>query len=616
MNEIKNISLLLFAIGPVQDLIAAARKTKDLFAGSEMLSVLSNRVVEFFKEKGCDIIYPYTNGGSSSTPNHILLKAPIDTAEELALSAKAVVEKKFQKFVSNAKKTFQINSDLIWDTLWTEQTKNLPEVYYVYDKYDDAKTYSENYRKLEEKLSRRKMLREFEEINYFDIKEKKLTAGQISIKCTLFPHLTAVYTQEKNVKEFWNELTGGNNTEYRSSEKLSTLALTKRKYTPAQRTSFPSTTTIAAGNYYREIANKAGNLEFEKKIEMYNEKVIAFCKKHNIKLSGYNFPSLLKKGGSNTSIKNFLIRQDSWLDVVDDWFTNKSEDIKKELEAIGKDLKQLEEGIETKPGLYYAVIMFDGDNMGKLLSGGFEDRGIKITENDHKEISKLLTEFASDDLPNILENNGSLGVIVYAGGDDLLAFVALEDLLPALGKINEGFKAKLTNYNVTGSIGITIAHKSSNLQQAVNNCRKTLEYAKEILGRDSVAFSLMRRSGEHTICGSRWMDHEGTSAVIRLMIGFNEMLVKKELSTNFFYDLRKERNCFQDSDIKMFLSYLKRMTERHSPKKSDELFKLTAELFNEISDQSDELRINNIHAIDQFMGLLEVSQFITRGGEI
>jgi CRISPR-associated protein Cmr2 len=40
------LTFLLFSIGPVQDFIAAALKTKDLFAGSLMLSYLSTNAIE------------------------------------------------------------------------------------------------------------------------------------------------------------------------------------------------------------------------------------------------------------------------------------------------------------------------------------------------------------------------------------------------------------------------------------------------------------------------------------------------------------------------------------------------------------------------------------------
>ena len=75
-------TLLLFSIGPVQEFIAAGRKTRDLFAGSQMLSHLSAKAIEAFLAKGKDIgasvevIFPSVKLGFTTTmrsvPNRFL----------------------------------------------------------------------------------------------------------------------------------------------------------------------------------------------------------------------------------------------------------------------------------------------------------------------------------------------------------------------------------------------------------------------------------------------------------------------------------------------------------------------------------------------------------------
>ena len=54
----KNNYLLLFSISPVQSFISQARKTKDLYAGSKLLSHLCKSAIEEFENNGGKILFP------------------------------------------------------------------------------------------------------------------------------------------------------------------------------------------------------------------------------------------------------------------------------------------------------------------------------------------------------------------------------------------------------------------------------------------------------------------------------------------------------------------------------------------------------------------------------
>ena len=51
-------SLIVFSIGPVQDFIAAARRTRDLWFGSTLLSELSKAVAKGVAEAGGELVFP------------------------------------------------------------------------------------------------------------------------------------------------------------------------------------------------------------------------------------------------------------------------------------------------------------------------------------------------------------------------------------------------------------------------------------------------------------------------------------------------------------------------------------------------------------------------------
>ncbi|MEW6245660.1 MAG: type III-B CRISPR-associated protein Cas10/Cmr2 [Nitrospirota bacterium] len=125
------------------------------------------------------------------------------------------------------------------------------------------------------------------------------------------------------------------------------------------------------------------------------------------------------------------------------------------------------DGAQELPGLetYYALLLMDGDHMGRILSGdpsyaisyfesfhptvrqGFEERalhnnGLKaygsqqraLSPNRHLAVSGALNDFALHVVPEIIENE-HLGRVLYAGGDDVLAMLPVADVLSAMRRL-------------------------------------------------------------------------------------------------------------------------------------------------------------------------------------
>ena len=99
------------------------------------------------------------------------------------------------------------------------------------------------------------------------------------------------------------------------------------------------------------------------------------------------------------------------------------------LKAIERNVIERAKNEGLKLSKYYGIISFDGDSMGKWLSGE------KIDENKcnllefHKSLSGLLGEFSKKAQEIIVE---PWGRIVYAGGEDFLAFINAEYLFDAM----------------------------------------------------------------------------------------------------------------------------------------------------------------------------------------
>ena len=134
-----NKYLLNISITPVQEFIAEARKTRDLWIGSYLLSFITFKALEpFINNKNCEIIYPAyekspfckretTNHYSdaelqvASLPNHFLVIVPENDLEKLVIESKDNFEKywieKTQK-VKNQIKNLLSELDSNWDFLW------------------------------------------------------------------------------------------------------------------------------------------------------------------------------------------------------------------------------------------------------------------------------------------------------------------------------------------------------------------------------------------------------------------------------------------------------------------------------------------------------------------
>lgn len=151
-----------------------------------------------------------------------------------------------------------------------------------------------------------------------------------------------------------------------------------------------------------------------------------------------------------------------------------------------------EEEKEDKLGDYIAVIALDGDHMGGKLSG-FR------TQEEHRAFSKKLAAFArSVSIPKELEQ------LIYAGGDDVLAVVKAVLAIPKARKLAKLFEETVGVDGITASVGIAIGSSKAPLQELVHEAHAAEGRAKRVYGRDALAVSVVKRSGEILHWGCKW----------------------------------------------------------------------------------------------------------------
>ncbi|MGQ9848408.1 MAG: type III-B CRISPR-associated protein Cas10/Cmr2, partial [Bacteroidales bacterium] len=269
---------------------------------------------------------------------------------------------------------------------------------------------------------------------------------------------------------------------------------------------------------------------------------------------------------------------------------------KKKIEELKESLRRLTQKI-GKPNSYYAVIMLDADDMGKWLSSDnlpsieyaynseVWEKLPKDFKNELKKLSskKLLTPAIHASISNALRNYSlefvikiveeeHLGKLVYAGGDDVLAFVNLKDLFEVMKKLraafsghikindgnievdwqnNIGFVEKDGKYFLTmgpkasASCGVVIANYKMPLKLVIDKVRETEKKAKNISDKDAFAIALIKRSGQIREFACKWRFDKDTEKIdtIEKMREIGEFFTGKDgvkLSKKFTQKIHNE----------------------------------------------------------------------------
>jgi CRISPR-associated protein Cmr2 len=203
---------------------------------------------------------------------------------------------------------------------------------------------------------------------------------------------------------------------------------------------------------------------------------------------------------------------------------------------------------------YFAVLTMDGDEMGKWMSGDKFDG--PADEPKLREFSHCLSTFGLKCARPIVE--ACDGRLIYSGGDDVVALLPADTALQCAGFLRAAFKGQVSfiapltalagrllnihhnnahlqlaadnklfakgsqegelilhpqgqaeTLSLPGTIadvsaGLAIAHFKSPLQDVVRAAQAAERRAKGQLGRSAVAITLMKRSGEITEWGCKW----------------------------------------------------------------------------------------------------------------
>lgn len=217
-----------------------------------------------------------------------------------------------------------------------------------------------------------------------------------------------------------------------------------------------------------------------------------------------------------------------------------------------------------QPSAYYAVLLADGDHMGKWVTGAAHQ--IRIGErlhpdvrrdlesaghlgellgmrrllgpSGHAAISGALRDYSLWTVPYTLEKE-STGFVVYAGGDDVLALLPGPEALQAADRLRRRYAEEFVVVDESGqlvetppaggrslrvaphmgsnasvSAGIVFAHHLYPLNAVLGYARELEEAAKTEGRRDAIAIGVIRRSGPEEALIAKWQGGTESSSAI------------------------------------------------------------------------------------------------------
>ncbi len=518
--------LIAVAVGPVQEFIASARKLRDLWYGSYLLSERSKAVARSLAESDCELIFPAVvdqnqlqADSTMNVTNKLLALSPAEARPEILIkkARQAFTEhwrKICEKALQQARRHTGINEDL-----FNKQIDDFGEFFAVWYPYDP-----ENYvtcrQQLEARLNGCKNFRFFHAPNWDGAGKPKSSLD--GIRESVIKNVSAK-------KSFM----------LKEGEHLDALGIVKRfgPWEIKDRPQFDNLAQVAIQPFLCGLRQAA----------IENRKIADIIT--SLPTGSHLYPDYSDLPGINL---------DTWADWPQDLppellHPAVFEDEKKAVDNpkkrdrdqldtwndLGKKLSKLWQ-MTTAPQPYAALLLGDGDRMGEALNQ------IKKLVN-HQQFSRELDIFSQEVHKTVARYEGK---VIYSGGDDVMAYVPLHKVLDCAEAVNQLFAESMAkacrNTEVenlpTFSVGLALIHQRSPLHEALNQARKAEHYAKQSGERNALAIVQDKRSGAELVIYGKWNKEEKLKGLVerlQFFIGAYGGSQKAQLSSRLGYQLRE-----------------------------------------------------------------------------
>jgi CRISPR-associated protein Cmr2 len=520
--------LVAISIGPVQSLIEAGRRAQDLWCGSWLLSEVARAVARKLDQTQSDcLIFPNPENpavelqpqSESDEPKANVanvVRAVISASSQTQLiqhieEAKQAATTRLNKIFTDVFSKDELQNSGIDRERWQQQQEDVLEIFSVWVSLDNHE-YSAASKRLGQLLQARKLTRDFGAMKDNTPALHKSTLDGANNTVT-------------NKLTIWNAAKELNITDEQVLKKIRYLALTSEEELDA----------------LGVVKRRAGNLEqftpFSRIVAHNWLKELTTEQREGLK--GAYEP--LKNIGLVTSVAgNNGIYSDFPFDG-EYLFLSRLNNVNTDDEAVKVAKENLHEQlnkISSAPVSYGVLLKADGDRMGELLAKAQD-------KEQSKAISKVLHEFATS-VRKTMQDHG--GHAIYAGGDDVLAFVPLAQAIKCAKQLADDFKERMRSIaetlaiteaqSPTLSVGLAIGHFVQPMRQLRQRAIAAEDHAKgnkENKPRNALAVHLGIRSGHEVTWRCRWDDDETLSALADL----TDVFAKGWMPTRIMQEVRE-----------------------------------------------------------------------------
>ncbi|MBX0331284.1 type III-B CRISPR-associated protein Cas10/Cmr2 [Oscillochloris sp. ZM17-4] len=488
--------LFLITIGPVQEFIAAARRTRDLWAGSQLLSALSRTAADALRNTyGATLIFPAQEDlKAHDVVNRIVALLP--TGADPGVIGEQVEKHIRAQLTTDIADVFDTSKRITWpdDEGYRKraeaQVADLIEITWAAAPLVDnasGTAFQVSRERLEAALAARKYTRTFRQpawglpvpkssidgVRESVIDENDYPAGSDSLS-----------VRKAKVERLFYMYGAGR------AERLSGVDLFKRHYQPKTaegNADFPSTSHFAALPLLTRL--DAQGLDYTAALRRYIA-TLGEVSARVEKLNPKRFAAIDLVTGYDASI----LFEERLADVAEE------AELREARGALADFFASATGGERPEP--YYAILLADGDNMGKVIDN---QPGVATLQ----ALALALDAFAGGVRARV-ESADHHGALVYAGGDDVLAFLPLDTALACAHALHESYHEHMheflaeQGYPSTLSVGIAICHHLEPLSDALGLVRKAEQAAKALPEKNGLAIILSKRGGSDRTTAGGW----------------------------------------------------------------------------------------------------------------
>lgn len=532
-----------FTLGPVQGFVAQARRTRDLWAGSFVLSWLAGQAMAEVRRQGGDIVFPAV--GNKDRPGDPLIAAiegkPLERDKVPRIGSlpnrfKARVPDHFEpaQVEQAARAAWSRLGEAVWTRFVAEVAGQGLKTRAIWDRQIDG-FWDVNWVIGEDPGNGSDALWLEARKNWRD----RWPAAEGGDHCALmgdWQELSGFVRARQRDRQdaFWQALRSHTGAlELRDNERLCAIALVKRLFPrlpkdalqqaigwvpggkPEAIGNWPSTAYMASIPWLREYVDDEDR---RRQLEAYEQIVIIAAASQRV------------RGERCAQITSLVpLNELAWLDgnfflqaaLANAGDTPLADEAARE--ALLRQLQALQKGHPTQP--FYAVLLLDGDSLGKHLGTG-----------DATKISKSLADF-SQNVAAIVDSND--GVTLYAGGDDVLALLPMDRAVACASALRVDYGKAFGDATFTASVAIVFAHYHLPLRETLAAAHHQLdEVAKDGNGRDSLAMAWFKASGLAAEWVATWTD-AGAGQPVKQLETLANAIREDAFAAGFFYKLRR-----------------------------------------------------------------------------